>query len=58
MAGKFKIVLCSDERAFGGHDRIKMDGEYFTNPEPWNDRKNSLRVYVPCRVALVLGLAE
>lgn len=42
--GKYKIVLNSDEKRFGGHDRVDMSGEYFTTDFPWNDRKNFLQV--------------
>ncbi|GHJ87900.1 hypothetical protein NliqN6_4302 [Naganishia liquefaciens] len=55
--GKYKIVLNSDEKRFGGHDRVDMNGEYFTTDFPWNNRKNFLQVYIPARVVLVLGLA-
>lgn len=42
--GKYKIILNSDEKRFGGHDRVDMKGEYFTTDFPWNDRKNFLQV--------------
>lgn len=54
--GKYHIVLNSDEKRFGGHDRIAMDSEYFTTPFRWNDRANYLQVYLPSRTVLVLGL--
>lgn len=44
VAGEYKVVLTSDERRFGGHDRIDMTGKYFTNPMEWNNRKNFLQV--------------
>ncbi|KAJ9095208.1 alpha-1,4-glucan branching enzyme [Naganishia cerealis] len=55
--GKYKIVLNSDEKRFGGHGRVDMNGEYFTTDFPWNDRRNFLQVYIPARVVLVLGPA-
>lgn len=42
--GKYKVVLSSDEKRFGGHDRIALDGEYFTTPMDWNGRSNWLQV--------------
>lgn len=42
--GKYKIVLNSDEKRFGGHERVDMNGEYFTTDFPWNGRKNFLQV--------------
>jgi 1,4-alpha-glucan branching enzyme len=54
--GKYHIVLNSDEKRFGGHDRVAMDSEYFTTPFGWNGRANYLQVYLPSRTVLVLGL--
>nr|CAG8438079.1 11684_t:CDS:10 [Entrophospora candida] len=53
--GKYTIVLNSDNKRFGGHDRINESIAYFSSPESWNGRKNSIKVYIPCRVALVLA---
>lgn len=58
-AGKYEIILNSDDAKFGGHDRIKdpvpgKKQEFFTNNDPWNNRANSLMVYIPTRTALVL----
>ncbi|KAL7421585.1 alpha-1,4-glucan branching enzyme [Cryptotrichosporon argae] len=54
--GQYKVVLSSDEKRFGGHERIDMNGTYFTTPMEWNGRPNWLQVYSPCRTVLVLGL--
>lgn len=60
-SGTYQIVLDSDEGRFGGHDRIDK-GEpatplrFFTSPENWNNRSNSLMIYIPNRTALVLQL--
>ncbi|KAI5949834.1 GLC3 [Candida margitis] len=58
-AGKYEIVLNSDEARFGGHDRIQdpvpgKKQEFFTNNDAWNNRSNSLMVYIPSRTAIVL----
>jgi len=55
VPGDYKVVLSSDEKRFGGHDRIDMNGKYFTTPMEWNGRKNWLQVYSPARTVLVLG---
>jgi 1,4-alpha-glucan branching enzyme len=39
-AGKYGIVLSSDERKFGGFDNIALDSQFFTTPMEWNGRKN------------------
>jgi 1,4-alpha-glucan branching enzyme len=65
--GEYKVILTSDERRFGGHDRIDLNGKYLTTPMEWNNRKNWLQVlrsilvklteqvYTPSRTVLVLG---
>lgn len=59
VPGKYKVVLNSDDKRFGGHARVDNDkSEFFTTPMEWNGRGNFLQVYTPARTALVLGLAE
>jgi len=53
--GKYKIVLDSDEEQFGGHKRLDHNVDYFTFPEGYCGRRNSMMVYIPSRVALVLA---
>ena len=43
-AGKYEIVLSSDERRYGGFDNIALDSQFFTTPMEWNARKNWLQV--------------
>ncbi|ABN65252.2 alpha-1,4-glucan branching enzyme [Scheffersomyces stipitis CBS 6054] len=63
-AGTYQIVLNSDEAQYGGHDRIQeVDAngkpvQYFTNNDPWNNRSNSMMVYIPSRTAIVLQLKD
>lgn len=47
-AGEYKIILESDEKRFGGFERLDMDITYST------DEKSSIHIYVPNRVAMVL----
>jgi len=52
--GKYKLWLDSDRQStFGGWDRIQSDSVYFTEPTPCG-RAQSLKVYLPSRVALIL----
>ena len=44
VAGKYKVVLSSDEKQFAGHDRVDLSVEHFTTPMEWNNRKNWLQV--------------
>lgn len=64
IPGTYQVVLNSDKEEFGGHGRVEeLDAEgkpiqYFTNPESWNNRGNSMFVYIPSRSALILQLAN
>ncbi|KIJ56754.1 glycoside hydrolase family 13 protein [Sphaerobolus stellatus SS14] len=54
-AGAYRVVLSSDDKEFGGFDRVDKTIKHFTTPETWNERKNWLQVYIPNRTALVLA---
>lgn len=55
QAGEYRIVLSSDDAAFGGHNRIDTSISYFTQPQGYAMRPNSIQVYVPSRTAIVLA---
>lgn len=58
--GRYLLVLDSDSPEFSGQGRV-VPGQVYV-PEPsytsWGKRRNRLRVYLPCRVALVLARLE
>ncbi|XP_017346410.1 1,4-alpha-glucan-branching enzyme isoform X1 [Ictalurus punctatus] len=56
--GKYKIKLDSDEVQYGGHGRLDHNTEFFTEPVSYNERPNSMQVYIPCRTAVVLANEE
>jgi 1,4-alpha-glucan branching enzyme len=56
LQGKYKLALSTDAAEFGGKERIQKDGNYFTEPSPWNGRPYSLKVYIPARCAIALRL--
>lgn len=58
VPGKYKIVLNSDEKRFGGHERVDAGSEYFTTDMEWNGRRNYLQAYIPSRVVLVLAKVD
>ncbi|XP_062872486.1 1,4-alpha-glucan-branching enzyme isoform X3 [Trichomycterus rosablanca] len=43
-AGKYKIKLDSDGVQYGGHGRLDHNTEFFSDPVPYNDRPNSMKV--------------
>ncbi|MDL2315275.1 alpha amylase C-terminal domain-containing protein [Bacteroidales bacterium OttesenSCG-928-C19] len=51
QAGKYKIVLNSDSKHFGGFGRIDEQTEFFTQP---NNNQHLLSIYNTSRTALVL----
>ena len=53
-AGEYQVVLSSDDKEFGGHERIDKTVKHFTTPMEWNGRKNWLQVYTPARTVQVL----
>ncbi|KAG0302109.1 hypothetical protein BGZ98_007792, partial [Dissophora globulifera] len=56
--GKYRVLLNSDEKHFGGHARVSNDSVYFSTPETWAGRDQYIQVYIPCRTALILVKAE
>ncbi|XP_042419840.1 1,4-alpha-glucan-branching enzyme 2-2, chloroplastic/amyloplastic-like isoform X1 [Zingiber officinale] len=56
--GKYKVVLDSDDKLFGGFNRIDHTAEYFTNEGIYDNRRCSLSVYAPSRTAVVYALAD
>ncbi|KAJ5152139.1 1-4-alpha-glucan-branching enzyme [Penicillium capsulatum] len=58
VPGTYRIVLDSDDPAFGGLGRNVKDTRFFTTDMPWNGRANFTQVYLPTRTALVLALEE
>jgi len=53
--GKYRIALNSDSKEFAGFDRIDASTSYFSAAVPWHDMPNSVQVYIPSRVVLVLA---
>lgn len=56
--GKYKIVLDSDAKDFGGFERITQHENYFTQDVPCNNFPQSIQIYIPNRVALVFALDD
>ena len=57
-AGKYTVILDSDDPEFDGFDRVKRGEEHFTVPEKSANGNqtydDTLYLYLPCRSALVL----
>jgi 1,4-alpha-glucan branching enzyme len=51
-AGAYKVILSTDEKSFGGWDRISTEYAYCATKQP--DGKNRLQIYLPSRTAVCL----
>ncbi|XP_074596914.1 1,4-alpha-glucan-branching enzyme [Brevipalpus obovatus] len=51
--GKYRIALDSDAGEFGGHNRLDHNVEFFTFPQEYAGRANSLMLYIPNRTGVV-----
>jgi 1,4-alpha-glucan branching enzyme len=59
-AGKYKLVLSSDNPEFGGWDNLSThhDGSYFADSTAHNGRPASFQAYIPSRTVAVFALEE
>ena len=53
QGGTYRIILDTDDPAFGGFGRNAKDTRFFTTDMEWNERKNFTQVYLPTRTAIV-----
>uniref|UniRef100_A0A5B6ZSP6 1,4-alpha-glucan branching enzyme n=1 Tax=Davidia involucrata TaxID=16924 RepID=A0A5B6ZSP6_DAVIN len=66
LPGKYRAVLDSDAREFGGHGRVGHDVDHFTSPEGipgvpetnFNNRPNSFKVLSPAQTCVVYYRVE
>jgi 1,4-alpha-glucan branching enzyme len=55
LPGEYTLALDTDASAWGGHARVQPGQHYLTQPEVQdNCLRHMLRLYLPCRSALVL----
>ena len=58
-AGKYRLILTTDDPRFGGHGRLAPDQVHFTSSEKDKDRGgNLLSLYLPNRSAIVLSCSD
>ncbi|KAI4492412.1 hypothetical protein M0804_002203 [Polistes exclamans] len=51
--GAYKILLCSDNKEYGGEHRVDNNVKHFTQPEPYSGLPYRMMIYIPCRTAIV-----
>lgn len=55
LPGKYSLIMNSDNPQFDGHGIVSEPQDYFTTPyEQENEIINELKIYLPCRSALVM----
>jgi 1,4-alpha-glucan branching enzyme len=52
-SGKYQLVLNSDEKKYGGFDRVDGSHLYYSKPEAQMSNKHRVYLYLPSRTALV-----
>ena len=50
-AGSYKLTLSSDDKNFGGQERIDHNSRFFTSPA---DNSHNLKAYLPARTGIIL----
>ena len=54
-AGKYRMILDSDDPKYGGHGRLKSNQYHFTIPDTsYSEPRHSISLYIPTRTALIL----
>ncbi len=53
-AGKYRIILNTDNHKYGGYDNIDEGKIYFTERMPYNRNQYQLKLYIPARTAFVM----
>ncbi len=51
----YTSILNTDDLWFGGHAEVLTGEKYPRQDHPWDDRPQSIQIYIPARVALVLA---
>jgi 1,4-alpha-glucan branching enzyme len=58
MPGSYVVLLDTDSKAVGGHDRVDANVVHHSLPVGMNGRQASLKLYLPSRSAQVLALIQ
>lgn len=51
----FRLILNTDDIWYGGHGEVVTGQAYPQQAVPWDDRRQSIQLYIPARTALVLA---
>jgi 1,4-alpha-glucan branching enzyme len=53
--GKYKLIMDTDRKEYNGFARIKANQEIFTYDQDKNNKTPFIKVYLPCRSAMILS---
>lgn len=53
--GKYNMILDSDSAEFGGFQRLDHSVDFFTSPEDFAGRANSMMIYIPSRTGIIFA---
>ena len=56
--GRYRMILDSDARLYGGHGRLQPDQSHFTLPDTGGGQMHFISLYLPTRTAIVLQPAS
>ncbi len=52
--GKYKIVMTTDDKEFGGFERVDKSYIYYSEAIPFSDEAHQIKLYIPARIGIVL----
>jgi len=53
-AADYRLVLDTDAPQYGGHDQLVAGQVHLCDGQPWDEREQSIQLYLPARTGLVL----
>lgn len=57
-AGTYQAILSTDDKEFGGFDRVNKETKHITDPLGYCGRRNFVQLYLPSRTAVILAKVE
>jgi len=52
--GKYKIVMTTDDKEFGGFERVDKSYIYYSEEIPFSDQVHQIKLYIPARIGMIL----
>jgi len=52
--GKYKIIMTTDDKEFGGFERVDTSYIYYSEVIPFSNEVHQIKLYIPARIGMVL----